>query len=118
MPPGGRQDAISVIETDCEVDFAPPLDYVEPSRDEFRNYAAAAPPDSGVRSPPGEEVLLMRPSVQSHLGDQRVRVLGRDTLNVIENALNSFYSVCRDQWYCVNIKSLRLQDQLTYCFEP
>lgn len=25
------QDAISVIETDCEVDFAPPLDYVEPS---------------------------------------------------------------------------------------
>eukprot|EP00884_Botryococcus_braunii_P012396 jgi/Botrbrau1/21157/Bobra.0061s0051.2 len=28
------QDAISVIETDCEVDFAPPLDYVEPNRDE------------------------------------------------------------------------------------
>lgn len=27
------QDAISVIETDCEVDFAPPLDYVEPSRE-------------------------------------------------------------------------------------
>ena len=26
------QAAISVIETDCEVDFAPPLDYVEPSR--------------------------------------------------------------------------------------
>ena len=26
------QPAISVIETDCEVDFAPPLDYVEPSR--------------------------------------------------------------------------------------
>lgn len=26
------QDAVSVIETDCEVDFAPPLDYVEPSR--------------------------------------------------------------------------------------
>lgn len=28
------QDAISVIETDCEVDFAPPLDYVEPKREE------------------------------------------------------------------------------------
>ena len=27
------QEAISVIETDCEVDFAPPLDYVEPSRE-------------------------------------------------------------------------------------
>ena len=26
------QGAISVIETDCEVDFAPPLDYVEPRR--------------------------------------------------------------------------------------
>ena len=26
------QEAISVIETDCEVDFAPPLDYVEPNR--------------------------------------------------------------------------------------
>lgn len=26
--------AISVVETDCEVDFAPPLDYVEPSRPE------------------------------------------------------------------------------------
>lgn len=26
--------AISVIETDCEVDFAPPLDYVEPTRPE------------------------------------------------------------------------------------
>jgi hypothetical protein len=24
------QDAISIVETDCEVDFAPPLDYVEP----------------------------------------------------------------------------------------
>lgn len=36
------QDAISVIETDCEVDFAPPLDYVEPQREE-RAPAAAAP---------------------------------------------------------------------------
>ena len=26
-------NAISVIETDCEVDFAPPLDYVEPNRE-------------------------------------------------------------------------------------
>ena len=28
------QEAVSVIETDCEVDFAPPLDYVEPNRAE------------------------------------------------------------------------------------
>lgn len=27
-------NAISVIETDCEVDFAPPLDYVEPMRED------------------------------------------------------------------------------------
>jgi ubiquitin fusion degradation protein 1 len=25
-------NAVSIIETDCEVDFAPPLDYVEPER--------------------------------------------------------------------------------------
>ena len=31
-----------MIETDCEVDFAPPLDYVEPQREE-RPPAAAAP---------------------------------------------------------------------------
>ena len=24
-------DAVSIVDTDCEVDFAPPLDYVEPS---------------------------------------------------------------------------------------
>lgn len=24
--------AVSIIETDCEVDFAPPLDYVEPEK--------------------------------------------------------------------------------------
>eukprot|EP00959_Pyramimonas_sp_CCMP1952_P416873 8733836-Pyramimonas_sp.AAC.2 len=24
--------AISIVDTDCEVDFAPPLDYVEPER--------------------------------------------------------------------------------------
>lgn len=36
------QDAVSVVETDCEVDFAPPLDYVEPQREE-RPPAAAAP---------------------------------------------------------------------------
>ncbi|CAK0756728.1 hypothetical protein CVIRNUC_002480 [Coccomyxa viridis] len=39
------QDAISVIETDCEVDFAPPLDYVEPQREE-RPAPAAAPSSS------------------------------------------------------------------------
>lgn len=26
-------DAISIVDTDCEVDFAPPLDYVEPEKD-------------------------------------------------------------------------------------
>ncbi|CAK8533325.1 unnamed protein product [Lathyrus sativus] len=28
--------AISIIETDCEVDFAPPLDYKEPKRNDTR----------------------------------------------------------------------------------
>lgn len=38
------QAAISVIETDCEVDFAPPLDYVEPTRPE--------PTPAPVQEPP------------------------------------------------------------------
>ena len=49
------QDAISVIETDCEVDFAAPLDYVEPQREE-RPVPAAAPSSSadaaGLQSRP------------------------------------------------------------------
>ncbi|KAK9845218.1 hypothetical protein WJX81_000357 [Elliptochloris bilobata] len=54
------EDAISVIETDCNVDFAPPLDYVEPSRDEYAASAAAAaaaatPPAEDARSTSGEE---------------------------------------------------------------
>mmetsp|Transcript_13154 Transcript_13154/g.37034 ORF Transcript_13154/g.37034 Transcript_13154/m.37034 type:complete len:342 (+) Transcript_13154:243-1268(+) len=35
------QDAVSIVETDCEVDFAPPLDYVEP---EPQPPAPQAPP--------------------------------------------------------------------------
>lgn len=34
-------NAISIIETDCEVDFAPPLDYKEPERQK-----AAVPPST------------------------------------------------------------------------
>lgn len=37
------QEAVSVIETDCEVDFAPPLDYVEPNR--------AEPPQGSIPEP-------------------------------------------------------------------
>lgn len=36
-------NAISVIETDCEVDFAPPHDYVEPPREAPMSDAAPAP---------------------------------------------------------------------------
>ena len=46
---GRMQDAISVIETDCEVDFAPPLDYVEPRREQpAAAPSAAAPPSTSV----------------------------------------------------------------------
>ena len=41
-------DAVSIVDTDCEVDFAPPLDYVEPAR------AAAAP----AKSKPGDPMDL------------------------------------------------------------
>ena len=77
----GRQDAISVIETDCEVDFAPPLDYVEPTRDEYAASAAAAagaaaapPPDASASAPSGEvayfsTLWLMHMSAQAVDGD-------------------------------------------------
>lgn len=47
--------AISVIETDCNVDFAPPLDYVEPDYSKPQASAAAAasaaePMDTGARA--------------------------------------------------------------------
>ena len=50
------QPAISVIETDCEVDFAPPLDYVEPERQQ--------PAPAPVEEPtPGEQQnSLQRPA--------------------------------------------------------
>ena len=43
-------NAISIIETDCEVDFAPPLDYKEPER--------PAVPTSSSRAPSQGEKLI------------------------------------------------------------
>ena len=42
-------DAVSIVDTDCEVDFAPPLDYVEPS---------AAEPGAEDGAKPGEPMDL------------------------------------------------------------
>ena len=53
-------NAITIIETDCEVDFAPPLDYVEPERVPTRPAAAIAQPAAGAAAaaaaatPPGD----------------------------------------------------------------
>ena len=69
-----------MIETDCEVDFAPPLDYVEPSRDEYAAASAAAaaaaamPPPEASASAPGAEVAwlgcwLKFLSAQAAIGD-------------------------------------------------
>lgn len=43
-------DAISVIETDCNVDFAPPLDYVEPSMGSGTSSATASGPGTVQQS--------------------------------------------------------------------
>jgi ubiquitin fusion degradation protein 1 len=40
--------AISIIETDCEVDFAPPLDYKEPERLPPPPAPVAAPSSQGL----------------------------------------------------------------------
>ena len=51
-------DKICLIDTDCEVDFAPPLDYEEPTPD-FSNASASAPAASAAPSlfgrPPAKE---------------------------------------------------------------
>lgn len=56
------QDAISVIETDCEVDFAPPLDYVEPDRDE-----GGRPADVATSAPAEEAVCPCSSKRNGHL---------------------------------------------------
>ncbi|BDA46487.1 Ubiquitin recognition factor in ER-associated degradation [Coccomyxa sp. Obi] len=48
-------DAISVIETDCEVDFAPPLDYVEPKREERPPAPAPTADGAGPSAAAAEE---------------------------------------------------------------
>ena len=37
--------AISIIETDCEVDFAPPLDYIEPEKPLKASISKKRPPE-------------------------------------------------------------------------
>ncbi|CAI9769848.1 unnamed protein product [Fraxinus pennsylvanica] len=46
-------NAISIIETDCEVDFAPPLDYKEPEKHVASIPTGKAPPEG--QEPPAEE---------------------------------------------------------------
>lgn len=43
-------NAISIIETDCEVDFAPPLDYKEPERPAAPASSGKAPADGAISS--------------------------------------------------------------------
>lgn len=40
--------AVSIIETDCEVEFAPPLDYKEPERQEIPVLRSKAPAEGLV----------------------------------------------------------------------
>lgn len=61
------QEAISVIETDCEVDFAPPLDYVEPVRQPLTQPGAAAEEEG----PSGEAEEEEEPKFQAFKGSGR-----------------------------------------------
>jgi ubiquitin fusion degradation protein 1 len=56
-------NAISIIETDCEVDFAPPLDYKEPERQK-----AAVPPST---APTAEEAAEEEPKFIPFTGPGR-----------------------------------------------
>lgn len=44
--------AISIIETDCEVDFAPPLDYKEPEKPPKSNLLNKRPLEGPLSFPP------------------------------------------------------------------
>jgi len=48
---GKPKNAVTVIETDCEVDFAPPLDYVEPEP-QFKQPADPRDVPMGFGRPP------------------------------------------------------------------
>ncbi|KAK8658484.1 hypothetical protein V6N13_036690 [Hibiscus sabdariffa] len=62
-------NAISIIETDCEVDFAPPLDYKEPERPVF-------PPSSKAQSQVEEAPAEVEPKFSAFTGTGR-RLDGR-----------------------------------------
>ena len=74
-----------MIETDCEVDFAPPLDYVEPSREEppaqhsngvASTSAAAAGAAGAAAAPPEADAEPEEPKFQAFVGSGR-RLDGR-----------------------------------------
>ncbi|KAK9906895.1 hypothetical protein WJX75_009852 [Coccomyxa subellipsoidea] len=70
-------DAISVIETDCEVDFAPPLDYVEPKREERVPEPARTADGAGPSAAPEEpEAAPEEPRFLAFVGPGR-RLDGR-----------------------------------------
>jgi ubiquitin fusion degradation protein 1 len=69
--------AISIIETDCEVDFAPPLDYVEPEK--------PLPSDLSDKEPPQveEETATKTPAVIPFSGSAR-RLDGKPSTQSVE----------------------------------
>mmetsp|Transcript_14022 Transcript_14022/g.42335 ORF Transcript_14022/g.42335 Transcript_14022/m.42335 type:complete len:321 (-) Transcript_14022:1053-2015(-) len=70
--PGGA-NAISVVDTDCEVDFAQPLDYVEPERlpPPTPQAAAAAAEDGAGSSTPAETAAPEEPKFLAFAGSGR-----------------------------------------------
>ncbi|CAL4894255.1 unnamed protein product [Urochloa decumbens] len=52
--------AVSIIETDCEVDFAPPLDYKEPEKPAVRLPPAPAVVPASSKAPPADDGAVVK----------------------------------------------------------
>jgi len=62
------QNAVTIIETDCEVDFAPPLDYVEPVYQPAAAPVAAAGPSAAQVTQAAEREAQLEPKFTPFVG--------------------------------------------------
>ncbi|KAL8115572.1 hypothetical protein AgCh_022176 [Apium graveolens] len=76
--------AISIIETDCEVDFAPPLDYQEPEKPSKTSISKKRPPEDQAE----EETAAKVPKFSAFTGSSR-RLDGKSSTESIVEASSS-----------------------------
>ncbi|CAI0393368.1 unnamed protein product [Linum tenue] len=76
--------AVSVVETDCEVDFAPPLDYKEPEKPAPPSKANNAPPEVLEEEPPLKKFNAFTGSSRRLDGKQLAELAESTTSSVVK----------------------------------